>query len=131
MRPSILLVDEPSIGLHPMDNSRLIDSLRELQSRGNSLLVVEHDQETILQADYLIDVGPLAGRQGGEIVAHGTPEEVCQNARSQTGLYMREGIPHPLRHARRLQGGCKIRESGHMVCGRIEDCRAAGIRAGG
>ena len=58
----LYVLDEPSIGLHPMDNSRLIDSLRELQSRGNSLLVVEHDQETILQADYLVDVGPLAGR---------------------------------------------------------------------
>ena len=98
----LYILDEPSIGLHPMDNSRLIDSLRELQSRGNSLLVVEHDQETILQADYLIDVGPLAGRQGGEIVAHGTPEKVCQNARSQTGQYMREGIPHPLRKSRRI-----------------------------
>ena len=109
----LYVLDEPSIGLHPMDNSRLIESLRELQSRGNSLLVVEHDQETILQADYLIDVGPLAGRQGGEIVAHGTPEKVCQNARSQTGQYMREGIPHPLRKSRRiLSAGKKNQISG-------------------
>ena len=97
----LYVLDEPSIGLHPMDNSRLIASLRELQSRGNSLLVVEHDQETIQQADYLIDVGPLAGRQGGEIVAHGKPDEVFRNERSLTGQFMRNGIPHPLRKSRR------------------------------
>lgn len=91
------MLDEPSIGLHPRDNSKLIDSLRELQERGNSLLVVEHDQETILQADYLIDVGPFAGRKGGEIVEQGKPMKVCKNSDSVTGKYIREGMQHPHR----------------------------------
>ena len=93
----LYVLDEPSIGLHPRDNSKLIDSLRELKERGNSLLVVEHDQETILQADYLIDVGPFAGRKGGEIVEQGKPMKVCKNSDSVTGKYIREGMQHPLR----------------------------------
>ena len=68
----LYVLDEPSIGLHPVDNQRLLDALRKLMSRGNSLLVVEHDAETIEQADYIIDVGPEAGSNGGKIIACGS-----------------------------------------------------------
>ena len=67
------VLDEPSIGLHPRDNQRLIDALRDLQPRGNTVLVVEHDEAIMRQADWLIDLGPGAGRHGGRIVAQGTP----------------------------------------------------------
>jgi excinuclease ABC subunit A len=91
------VLDEPSIGLHPRDNQRLIDALRSLQQRGNSVLVVEHDEAIMRQADWLIDLGPGAGRQGGRLVAQGTPEEVADNPLSATGRYLsgREQIPLP------------------------------------
>ena len=92
----LYVLDEPSIGLHPKDNQKLLLSLRNLQSRGNSLLVVEHDPETILQADYLIDIGPDAGHNGGNIVGIGKPSEVCRLTESSTAQYMRNGIKHPL-----------------------------------
>ena len=74
----LYVLDEPSIGLHPKDNQKLLHLLRDLQKRGNSLLVVEHDPETISQADYLIDIGPEAGRKGGKIVGLGKPAEVAK-----------------------------------------------------
>lgn len=92
----LYVLDEPSIGLHPKDNQKLLHSLRDLQSRGNSLLVVEHDPETIQQADYLIDIGPEAGREGGKIVGEGKPAEVSKIEGSSTAHYMREGIVHPM-----------------------------------
>ena len=92
----LYVLDEPSIGLHPKDNQKLLISLRDLQSRGNSLLVVEHDPETIMQADYLIDIGPDAGHNGGNIVGIGKPSEVCKLKGSSTAQYMRSGIKHPL-----------------------------------
>ncbi len=82
------VLDEPSIGLHPRDNARLIASLRQLQQLGNSLLVVEHDQAMMRQADYLIDVGPGAGRHGGWIVACGSVEQITENPHSLTGGYL-------------------------------------------
>ena len=82
------VLDEPSIGLHPRDNQRLIDAMRDLQTRGNTVLVVEHDEAVIRQADRLIDMGPGAGRHGGRIVAQGTPEEVAENDDSPTGRYL-------------------------------------------
>src|SRR5690606_41690836 len=85
----LYVLDEPSIGLHQRDNSRLLDSLRGLRDLGNSVLVVEHDEEAIATADYVIDMGPAAGRHGGEIVAEGTPEEVMANPKSLTGQYLR------------------------------------------
>lgn len=84
----LYILDEPSIGLHQRDNSRLIDSLKEMRDLGNTLIVVEHDEETMLESDYLIDIGPGAGELGGEIVAAGTPEEVAQNDDSITGQYL-------------------------------------------
>lgn len=93
----LYVLDEPSIGLHQRDNDRLIDTLKNLRDLGNSVLVVEHDEETIAQADYLIDVGPGAGIHGGEIVAAGTPAEVAKNPDSLTGRYLSglEKIPIP------------------------------------
>lgn len=84
----LYVLDEPSIGLHQRDNQRLIDSLLKMRDLGNTLVVVEHDTDTMLQADYLVDVGPGAGDHGGEVVACGTPEEVMQNTNSLTGDYL-------------------------------------------
>ena len=84
----LYVLDEPSIGLHQRDNQRLINSLLEMRDLGNTLVVVEHDTDTMLAADYLVDVGPGAGLHGGEIVAHGTPEEVMKNKNSLTGKYL-------------------------------------------
>jgi excinuclease ABC subunit A len=82
------VLDEPSIGLHPRDNQRLIDAIRDLQGRGNTVVVVEHDEEIMRRADWLIDLGPGAGRHGGQIVAEGTPAEVSKNPDSLTGRYL-------------------------------------------
>lgn len=84
----IYVLDEPSIGLHQRDNDRLITSLKKMRDLGNTLVVVEHDEETMLAADYLVDVGPGAGIHGGEIVAAGTPQEVMSNPNSLTGKYL-------------------------------------------
>ena len=93
----LYVLDEPSIGLHPVDNQKLIGSLRDLQARGNSLVVVEHDLETIMQADHLIDIGPGAGRAGGEIVGIGSPEKIIKNPNSPTGAHLKKGFDHPTR----------------------------------
>ena len=84
----LYVLDEPSIGLHQRDNQRLINSLLDMRDLGNSLIVVEHDTDTMLQADYLIDIGPEAGENGGYVVAAGTPEEVMKNDNSITGRYL-------------------------------------------
>lgn len=84
----LYVLDEPSIGLHQRDNARLIQSLKNLRDRGNSVIVVEHDEETIQTADCLIDMGPGAGVHGGKVVAMGTPKEVARNPHSLTGLYL-------------------------------------------
>jgi excinuclease ABC subunit A len=84
----LYVLDEPSIGLHQRDNSRLLQSLRGLRDLGNSVLVVEHDEEAILTADYVIDMGPAAGVHGGEIVAEGLPADIMANPRSITGMYL-------------------------------------------
>ncbi len=97
----LYILDEPSIGLHQRDNERLLSTLERLRDLGNSVIVVEHDRDTMLAADHLIDMGPGAGRLGGEVVAQGMPEEVARNPRSLTGLYLsgaRE-IPIPERRA--------------------------------
>ncbi|OIP64386.1 MAG: excinuclease ABC subunit UvrA [Nitrospirae bacterium CG_4_9_14_3_um_filter_53_35] len=93
----LYILDEPSIGLHQRDNKRLLATLKRLRDIGNTILVVEHDEETILNSDHVIDMGPGAGEYGGEIVAQGTPDEIKQNPHSLTGKYLsRElGIPVP------------------------------------
>lgn len=93
----LYVLDEPSIGLHPADNRKLIHSLRELQEKGNSLLVVEHDLETIMSADCLVEIGPGAGDQGGKVVEVGTPAQLAKNACTKTGKYLSTGMSHPLR----------------------------------
>jgi excinuclease ABC subunit A len=89
LRGVLYVLDEPSIGLHPRDNARLLDTLQRLRDLGNTVLVVEHDQETIERADYVLDLGPGAGRLGGELVAAGTPAEVAATENSLTGQYLR------------------------------------------
>ncbi len=84
----LYVLDEPSIGLHQRDNKRLINSLQKMRDLGNSLIVIEHDIETMLSSDYLIDIGPGAGDHGGEIVAQGTPNQVQKNTKSLTGKYL-------------------------------------------
>jgi excinuclease ABC subunit A len=84
----LYVLDEPSIGLHQRDNDRLIETLKHLRDLGNTVLVVEHDEDTIRQADYLLDIGPGAGVNGGNVVAHGTPDEVSKQADSITGRYL-------------------------------------------
>jgi excinuclease ABC subunit A len=101
LRGVLYVLDEPTIGLHPRDNARLLDALEELTSQGNSLLVVEHDEETMRRAGRIIDLGPKAGTQGGEIVAFGTMEEVMATPRSLTGKFLREPPLHPVRGSRR------------------------------
>ena len=93
----LYILDEPSIGLHQRDNDKLLDTLRSLRDLGNTLLVVEHDEDTMRAADYLIDIGPGAGVHGGEVVAAGTPEEVMANPDSLTGQYLcgKKKIPVP------------------------------------
>ena len=93
----LYILDEPSIGLHQRDNSKLIATLKRLRDLGNTVIVVEHDEETMESADYLIDIGPGAGIHGGKVVAAGTPQEVMQNPDSITGAYLsgRESIPVP------------------------------------
>lgn len=95
----LYVLDEPSIGLHQRDNRRLIDSLLKMRDLGNSLIVVEHDTDTMLAADYLIDIGPLAGDEGGLVMACGTPQEVMANEDSLTGKYLtgEYQIPIPLK----------------------------------
>jgi len=88
LRGVLYVLDEPSIGLHHRDNARLLQALEELRDLGNTVLVVEHDEETIRRADYVIDLGPGAGRHGGELVAHGTPEEIMEAPGSLTGAYI-------------------------------------------
>lgn len=94
----LYILDEPSIGLHQRDNDRLIETLQSMRDLGNTLIVVEHDEDTMLAADYLIDVGPGAGVHGGEIIAAGTPKEVMANEQSLTGQYLsgKKYIPVPV-----------------------------------
>jgi excinuclease ABC subunit A len=88
LRGVLYVLDEPSIGLHPRDNQKLLDTLTALRDLGNTVLVVEHDEETIRRADYVVDLGPGAGAHGGELVAFGTAADVAANPRSITGLYI-------------------------------------------
>lgn len=95
----LYVLDEPSIGLHQRDNDKLLKTLRDMQRLGNTMIVVEHDEDTIREADYIIDVGPGAGDHGGEIVAAGTYEQICANPNSITGQYLsgKKYIPLPLK----------------------------------
>lgn len=101
----LYILDEPSIGLHQRDNDRLIDTLKQMVEIGNTLIVVEHDEDTMLAADYLIDIGPGAGIHGGEVIAKGTPKEVMDNDASITGQYLSGKKFIALPNERRAQDG--------------------------
>ncbi|MGX7066817.1 excinuclease ABC subunit A [Vagococcus fluvialis] len=104
----LYILDEPSIGLHQRDNNRLIDSLQKMRDLGNTLIVVEHDEDTMRAADYLIDIGPGAGELGGEIIAAGTPKEVEKNKASLTGQYLSGKKQIPVPTTRRTGNGKEI-----------------------
>ncbi|MCO4331699.1 excinuclease ABC subunit UvrA [Staphylococcus hyicus] len=93
----LYVLDEPSIGLHQRDNDRLISTLKDMRDLGNTLIVVEHDEDTMMEADYLVDIGPGAGEHGGSVVANGTPKQVMRNKKSLTGQYLsgKKFIPVP------------------------------------
>ncbi len=112
----LYVLDEPSIGLHQRDNARLLETLRHLRDLGNTVIVVEHDEDAIRTADYVIDIGPAAGVHGGEIVAEGTPDEIMATPESLTGQYLtgfrqiplpadrRAAVPRPSHPRRRRHG---------------------------
>lgn len=108
----LYILDEPSIGLHQRDNDRLIASLKKMRDLGNTLIVVEHDEDTMREADYLIDVGPGAGVFGGEIVAAGTPKQVARNSKSLTGQYLSGKRKIPVPTERRSGNGRSIEITG-------------------
>ncbi len=105
LRGVLYVLDEPSIGLHHRDNGRLLTALENLRDLGNTVLVVEHDEETIRRADYVIDLGPGAGRHGGSLVAHGTPTEIMREPNSLTGAYISGRVQIAMRAERRHTNG--------------------------
>ena len=108
LRGVLYVLDEPSIGLHPRDNGRLLETLTQLRDLGNTVLVVEHDAETIERADYVIDLGPGAGRLGGGLVAQGTPRQIAENAESLTGQYLCGTLEIPVPSLRRKANGKQL-----------------------
>ena len=101
LRGVLYVLDEPTIGLHPRDNLRLLDTLTALREKGNSLVIVEHDEETMRHADHIVDLGPRAGVHGGQIVAQGTLSDIEETTNSETGRCLRLPICHPIRKSRR------------------------------
>jgi excinuclease ABC subunit A len=108
LRGVLYVLDEPSIGLHPRDNQRLLETLTQLRDMGNTVLVVEHDAETIERADYVIDLGPGAGRLGGELVAAGVPDAIRHNPASLTGRYLSSELSIAVPEKRRKPGDKKL-----------------------
>jgi excinuclease ABC subunit A len=115
LRGVLYVLDEPTIGLHPRDNERLLDALQTLAKKGNSLVVVEHDEETMRRADQILDLGPGAGSRGGEVVASGTLAQILNHPTSHTARALREPMKHPLRGKRRPEAdqwlelkGCRL-----------------------
>ena len=105
----LYVLDEPSIGLHQRDNQRLLESLKRLRDLGNTVLVVEHDRETILAADYVLDLGPGAGEHGGHLVAAGTPASIAEHPESLTGQYLSGALAIPMPCTRRLPSWRRLR----------------------
>jgi excinuclease ABC subunit A len=101
LRGVLYVLDEPTIGLHPRDNLRLLDTLTALRNKGNSLIIVEHDEETMRRADHIVDLGPRAGIHGGEVVATGTLRDVEKNSSSETARCLKSPLRHPIRGSRR------------------------------
>ncbi|HVF30522.1 MAG TPA: excinuclease ABC subunit UvrA [Pyrinomonadaceae bacterium] len=112
LRGVLYVLDEPSIGLHPRDNQKLLQTLQQLRDLGNTVLVVEHDEETIEHADYVVDLGPLAGTHGGVIVAKGDPKQISCDPESLTGRYLCGELKIDIPDFRRLPNGNRIRVKG-------------------
>jgi excinuclease ABC subunit A len=104
----LYVMDEPSIGLHPRDHHRLLKIIAELRDRGNTILLVEHDEDTIRAADYVIDIGPRAGKLGGQLIAEGTPEQIEKNKKSTTGMYLSGALKIATPTKRRKGNGQEI-----------------------
>ena len=121
---ALYVLDEPSIGLHPQDNTRLIESLKDLRDRGNTVLVVEHDEDTMRAADLVIDLGPGAGIHGGKLITMGTVEEIKRHPESLTAQYLREPIKHPLRGQWRRVESPQL----HLTSPRLRNLKGADIR---
>jgi excinuclease ABC subunit A len=105
----LYILDEPSVGLHQKDTAQLLAALKRLQGLGNSVLVVEHDREVILAADFVVDLGPGAGEQGGQVIAQGNPQEVMAHPHSLTGRYLREELTLP------LPSRCRLQDRGRLI----------------
>jgi excinuclease ABC subunit A len=99
------ILDEPSIGLHQRDNDKLLNALRHLRDLGNSVLVVEHDEDTMRAADYIIDIGTGAGEHGGQVIVCGTAEDLMKNSESITGAYLSGRLSIPVPESRRTPTG--------------------------
>ncbi len=125
LRGVCYILDEPTIGLHPRDNQVLLDTLERLNAKGNTLVVVEHDEDTIRRAEHVIDLGPGAGRLGGHIVAEGTAQELEANPDSITGRFLREPLRHPLQPRR---GVGKSTPSIEIAGGRLHNLKDVDVR---
>ncbi len=112
LRGVLYVLDEPSIGLHPRDNQKLLETLHQLRDLGNTVLVVEHDEETIEKADYVVDLGPLAGTHGGEVIAVGTPKDIANSKESLTGKYLKGDLKIEIPEWRRIANGENITVKG-------------------
>ncbi|MDZ4288514.1 MAG: excinuclease ABC subunit UvrA, partial [Prosthecobacter sp.] len=124
LRGVLYVLDEPTIGLHPRDNERLLNTLVALRDKGNSLLVVEHDDDTMRRADTIIDLGPGAGRFGGEVISQGTLKHILKDKRSVTGESLRHPLKHPLRGKRRPLPSAK-KDEGWLI---VEGAHANNLR---
>ncbi|MCB1275125.1 excinuclease ABC subunit UvrA, partial [Prosthecobacter sp.] len=117
LRGVLYVLDEPTIGLHPRDNEKLLDTLSALRDKGNSLLVVEHDDETMRRADTILDLGPGAGKFGGQVVAQGSLKQVLKNKHSITGQSLNKPLKHPVRGSRRPLPSAKSKDGWLRVTG--------------
>ena len=128
LRGVLYVLDEPTIGLHPRDNRALLDTLDALKKKGNALVVVEHDEDTLLRADHVIDLGPGAGRHGGRVIAQGTLASLKQTAESVTGKCLREPLRHPMRGERRLVSASKELRWLSLCGASLHNVRSADLR---
>jgi excinuclease ABC subunit A len=119
------ILDEPTIGLHPRDNQVLLESLTELSGQRNTLVIVEHDEETIRRADHVLDLGPAAGVRGGEVVGAGTVQDLIGNPRSTTGRFLREPLLHPARPHREVDEDTPCLKLEHVV---LHNVKGADVR---
>src|SRR5690606_21873216 len=108
LRGVCYVLDEPTIGLHPRDNGLLLDTVAQLAAKGNTIVVVEHDEDTIRRAEHIVDLGPGAGRHGGEVVVNGTLADLLADERSTTGRVLASPPQHPLQERRAVRARGKV-----------------------